>query len=57
MSATRSLIAALVTFLFLAGCGTSGNIIPSKGLPNQNSAVTDSLVINHRHYDLSLIHI
>ena len=51
MSATRSLIAALVTFLFLAGCGTSGNIIPSKGLPNQNSAVTDSLVINHRHYD------
>ena len=43
MSATRPLIAALVSFLFLTGCATSGNIITAESLFNPNSVAT-----NHR---------
>jgi tetratricopeptide (TPR) repeat protein len=50
MSATRPLIAALGTLIFLAGCATSGNIITGGGLLNPNSVVT-----NHRHDDTLVV--
>ncbi len=50
MSAIRPLIAALVIFLFLAGCATSGNRISREILPIPSSEVT-----NHRHDDTQLM--
>ena len=47
MSVTRPAIAALITFLFLAGCATSGNVITNEGLTNPNSALATS----HSHDD------
>ena len=41
MSATRPLIAALGTSIFLAGCATTDNIITGEGLPNPNPVVTN----------------
>ena len=47
MSVTRPAIAALFTFVFLAGCAGSGNVIINEGLTNPNSA----LVTSHSHDD------
>lgn len=55
MSATSAPIAVLVTFLFLAGCATSGNMIINEGLPNPNSVVTNPLVTNYRHDDTQVM--
>ena len=51
MSVTRPAIAALVTFLFLAGCATTGGVITNEGLTNPNFAVTSPLAASHNHDD------
>ena len=55
MSATSAPIAVLVTFLFLAGCATSGNMIINEGLPNPNSVVTNPLVTNYKRDDTQVM--